>query len=322
MKKRIVISGGSGFVGRNLVEYFKNIVKTYDFTFISRANDSDFNSIGWNSIGEIISLNSQIFLHLAGKAHDLKRVNNSDEYFKINHDLTVQLFEVFLKSTASKFIFISSVKASADSLSGILSEEMIPSPQTAYGKSKLKAEESIQKMLLEFNLTSPNSKKQLYILRPCMIHGPGNKGNLNLLYKLVRLSIPWPLAAFENKRSFLSIENFCFVIDKIIEGEIESGVYQVADDDPVSTNDLIKLIGLGIGKKSVLIRIPKVIVNIIAKLGDILKFPINTERLVKLTESYLVSNSKLTKALGVSLPVKSKDGLIKTIQSFNSINTK
>ena len=74
--------------------------------------------------------------------------------------------------------------------------------------------------------------KRVYILRPCMIHGPGNKGNLNLLYQLVSKGLPWPLGGFQNQRSFLSVENLCFVIKELLENEsIPSGVYQVADDE-------------------------------------------------------------------------------------------
>ncbi|MDP4679990.1 MAG: nucleoside-diphosphate-sugar epimerase, partial [Cyclobacteriaceae bacterium] len=85
--------------------------------------------------------------------------------------------------------------------------------------------------------------KSYYILRPCMIHGPGNKGNLNLLYKLISNGIPYPLAAFENKRSFLSVENLCFVIRELLErDDIPSGIYNVSDDEVLSSNTLIKLI--------------------------------------------------------------------------------
>jgi len=75
-----------------------------------------------------------------------------------------------------------------------------------------------------------------------MIHGPGNKGNLNLLYKLVQKGLPWPLGAFENKRSFTSIDNLTHIITQIIEKEIDPGIYQIADDEALSTNELIQLI--------------------------------------------------------------------------------
>ncbi|MBV5342376.1 nucleoside-diphosphate-sugar epimerase, partial [bacterium] len=90
----------------------------------------------------------------------------------------------------------------------------------------------------------------LYILRPCMIHGPGNKGNLNLLYNVVKRGIPYPLGAFENRRSFCSIDNLSFVINGLIENQVASGIYNVCDDETVSTNELIELISISLGKKS------------------------------------------------------------------------
>ena len=118
---------------------------------------------------------------------------------------------------------MSSVKAVADEVVGVLDESVIPSPVTAYGKSKLAAE----KYLLS---QKPSKGKRVYILRPCMIHGPGNKGNLNLLYNFVKKGIPYPFGSFENKRSFVSIDNLCFVIKELIENKnITSGVYNISD---------------------------------------------------------------------------------------------
>ena len=95
-----------------------------------------------------------------------------------------------------------------------------------------------------------NSDKSVFILRPCMIHGPGNKGNLNLLYKVVSKSIPWPLGAFDNRRSFTSIDNLCFVIDRLISEKSRPGVYHIADDEPLSTNELIEVICETMGRKA------------------------------------------------------------------------
>ena len=74
-----------------------------------------------------------------------------------------------------------------------------------------------------------------------MIHGPNNKGNLNLLYSFVKKNIPYPFGSFENKRSFVSIDNLCFVIKELIENkEIPSGVYNISDDQTLSTNELVR----------------------------------------------------------------------------------
>ena len=85
-------------------------------------------------------------------------------------------------------------------------------------------------------------EKQVYIMRPCMIHGPGNKGNLNLLYGVVSKGIPWPLGAFEIRRSFTSIGNLQEVIKGLLTKDAPSGIYHMGDDEALSTNELIEVI--------------------------------------------------------------------------------
>ena len=119
-------------------------------------------------------------IHLAGKAHDTKKATDEKVYFDVNLGLTKQIFDFFLQSSAEKFVFFSSVKAVADKVNGSqLKEDIVPDPQSPYGKSKLAAENYILSQKLPIN-------KRVYIIRPCMIHGPGNKGNLNLLYNIVQ----------------------------------------------------------------------------------------------------------------------------------------
>jgi nucleoside-diphosphate-sugar epimerase len=249
-------------------------------------------------------------IHLAGKAHDLKKVSNPTDYYESNFELTKQLYDSFLISTASVFIFMSTVKAVADIVHGTLTEDVVPDPKTHYGIAKRQAEQYI--------LSQPLPEgKRVYILRPCMIHGTGNKGNLNLLYQLVSKGLPWPLGDFKNQRSFLSIENLCFVIKELLENKaIPSGVYQVSDDVPLSTNELVHLLGVSLNKKNRILNIPSSWIKGAAKLGDYLHLPLNSERLQKLTENYVVSNRKIVTAIGKPLPIQSKEGLLKTFQSF------
>jgi nucleoside-diphosphate-sugar epimerase len=296
----ITLTGSTGFVGKNLLTYLKQ-----HQIVVQRISRIQLQQIGTNDL-----LNTDAVVHLAGKAHDLKETANHDEYNKVNFELTKQLYKAFLQSNAKKFIFVSSVKAAADSLVTSLTEAHIANPETPYGKSKRMAEEYI--------LSQPLPQdKSFYILRPCMIHGLGNKGNLNLLYQIVSKGLPWPLGAFDNKRSFCSLENLCFIIKDLIEREdIPSGIYNVADDDPLSTNQIIELIA-GVRKnKPKIFNVPKQFIKTIAKIGDVLYLPLNTERLQKLTESYVVSNKKNKTALGKSLPLRSFDGLKITIESF------
>lgn len=293
----LILSGATGFVGANLIKCFKG-----EYKIIRYRKDSP------------LVINQAIFIHLAGKAHDLKNTSTPEEYYQVNTELTKFLFDAFLVSEAKAFIFLSSVKAVADEVEGKLTEEYIPNPITHYGKSKLLAEQYI--------LSKPIPPgKRVIILRPCMIHGPGNKGNLNLLYALVSKGLPWPLGSFANSRSYLSIENLCFIIKELIDREdIPSGIYNVADDAPLCTNEVIKLIAESKGRKASIWNINKSLIKVLVRFGDLLKLPLNSERLQKLTESYVVSNDKIKSALGKSLPISSKDGLRATFKSFSLKN--
>lgn len=291
----IYLTGGSGFVGLNLLSY---LTDEYQFR---------------NGIrGEDIIVKEDIVIHLAGKAHDTKSVTQQDDYYQVNTELTKKVFDAFLQSSAEVFITLSSVKAVADSVDGVLTEAAVPKPKTHYGMSKLLAEQYI--------LAQPiPPKKRVYIIRPCMIHGPGNKGNLNLLYKVVSKNLPWPLAAFDNRRSFCSIENLCFVISELIRREdIPSGVYNMADDEALSTNDLIRCMAESLGRQPKLLHLPINLIRKLARLGDWMKLPLNSERLKKLTESYVVSNQKIRNAIAKPLPLTTKEGLRKTFYSFLS----
>ncbi|GEO20750.1 NAD-dependent epimerase/dehydratase family protein [Cyclobacterium qasimii] len=304
-----LITGASGFVGQNLLRFLQsNGIE--DILSLSRAENSENGkSLSYVGFFEEANTSATHYVHLAGKAHDLQKTSNDQAYFDVNYGLTKKLYDKFLADPGAKnFVFISSVKACADEVEGWLTEESTCDPVTPYGKSKLQAEDYILKHL--------PSDKQVYILRPCMIHGPGNKGNLNLLFAFAKKGLPFPLAAFDNQRSFLSVDNLCWVILKLLSKDIPSGVYQVADDGTFATNDLIRLMAVSLGKKARLWAIPASLITAAAKVGDKLHLPLTSERLKKLTESYRVSNTKLITTIGEALPVTAEDGLKKTFKAF------
>ena len=313
-KINILITGAYGFVGSNLSVFLKreldcNLIAldikqgegVYDFFF------------SWSEVESICLDELDAVIHLAGMAHDTKNTTEESKYFEINTELTKRVFDLFSASKAKNFIFFSSVKAATDRVkTDALREDVVCNPQTPYGRSKRAAEEYIIANN-GFDLTD----KCVYILRPAMIHGKGNKGNLNLLYNVVKKGIPWPLGRFDNLRSFMGIDNLCFIIRNFIERDIESGIYNVADDKPLSTNTLIALIAKSQGKKPVIWGIGKGLIKGVAKIGDIVHLPLNSERLMKLTENFVVDNSKIKKALEVEkLPVSSEIGMYKTLVSF------
>ena len=337
---KILITGATGFVGRNLSAYLAerghellalDVVAQVPGVYAEFFSWEDLERISWAELDAVV--------HLAGKAHDTRNVCDAQSYFDVNVELTRQVLGACQKGvshsgtettdgaycqdakarggagrniSSKKFILFSSVKAVADSVSGELTEAAVPSPQTPYGRSKLAAEGLV---------LSAGSGSQAglcsYILRPCMIHGPGNRGNLNLLYALVNKGLPWPLGRFENQRSFASIDNVCAVVEGLLTGAVSAGVYQVADDATFSTNQLVTLMAEMLGRRARIWCISEKLIKWLARVGDVLRLPLNSERLKKLTESYVVSNAKIKRALGwEQMPVSAESGLRKTLKSF------
>lgn len=276
---KVLVTGSHGFVGTNLVPVLK---RYYEVVYWDARQDAPLPAV-------------DAIIHLAGKAHDVKNKTLQEEYIRVNTAMTQRLYDRFLESSAQKFIFFSSIKAQ--------------DANTPYALSKKAAEEYIQ--------GCHRDDKMVYVLRPCMIYGPGNKGNLNLLLKVMRHGIPWPLAAFNNQRSFASIDNVIYVVNRLLAGDVASGVYPVCDDETVSTNDLVQLICEGLGIPCRMWSVPPSLVKLGARIGDVLHLPLNSERLRKLTENYIVDNSKIKAALHINqMPVRAEDGLRRAIKSM------
>ena len=308
----ILITGIHGFVGQNLMPYLE--AKGHTIYGLGRTGDYVWDDLESDRIPHVDAI-----IHLAGKAHDTKNQTEADVYFKVNRDLTMKVFAYFMEhQDIKKFIFFSSVKAAADQVVGeILTEDVTPTPKGPYGESKAEAEKQLNDVWKQA-LSTQTDGRQLYILRPCMMHGPGNKGNLNLLYKVVNAGFPWPLGAFENKRSFCSIQNVCFVVKQLLEQPVESGIYNLADDEALSTNTLVEIIADCLGNKAKIWKFGRTLMTFLAKFGDRLHLPLTTERLGKLTENYIVDNSKIKRALNIDkMPLSAREGLSYTIRCFN-----
>ena len=314
---RILITGVHGFVGSNLVKYLAPENTIYGLDIVAPEKEGVEQTFSWEDLdaGRIPPVDAVV--HLAGKAHDTKNQAAAEVYFKVNRDLTIKIFDYFRNSSIKKFIFFSTAKAAADKVDGVLTEDVVPSPVGPYGESKIAAERYILNTLK--NQSYQFVDRGVYIFRPCMIHGPGNKGNLNLLYSVVKRGIPWPLGAFENRRTFTSIENICFAVNGVLTKDVPSGIYNMGDDEALSTNELIEVICSSLGKKARIWKLPKGLMNGIARVGEWFHLPLNRERLRKLTEDYVSSNAKIKKALGIDkMPVDARTGLQVTLDSFKN----
>ncbi len=300
----ICISGINGFIGRNLKVNLENSYKITNFDRIDLKNSSKMTQ-------KINDTSAKVIIHLAGLAHNTNRTDllQDHNYYYTNTELTKNIYNAFLNSNAHTFIFMSSVKAVSDNPVNIVTENTSPNPQSVYGKSKLLAENFILSQRI------PNNKR-FFILRPSLVFGPGVKGNLNMLVKLVKNRIPYPLGLYENQRTYCSIENLNFIIEEIIENhEISSGIYNVSDNDRLSTKELINLISTKLNVKPLIYNIPKFLILPIAKIGDIFNLKFNTDSLLKLTENFIVSNDKIVTSMKKKLPYSTYDAILKSINN-------
>lgn len=300
--KKILLSGASGFVGSNLSKYLTDLNYSIDSVNIKTRIDNK------------ILNDCDVFIHLAGIAHDLKGKYSKQDYFKVNYEFTKELYNIFLKSNSKIFVFFSSIKAVADYSDDILTEKSTPNPKTAYGESKLLAENYIIKHSCKVD-------QKVFILRPCMIHGKNNKGNLNDLYKFINLGLPWPFGLYENTRSFCSIDNLLFVIEKLISNEnIQSGIFNLADSEPLSTNEVAALIAKSQNRKFNKINIPIKLVKLLGRFGDLFNLPFNSLKIEKLTQNFVVSNHEILKQIKSNLPLTAEEGLARTLLHFKEID--
>lgn len=298
----IVLVGHTGFVGKSILN--ANCFKNDNFILIGRAEltkdqfCNDFYS-------------ADVLIYTAGIAHDISGKIKEQDYYDVNVELLKKVYDHYLKSNIKSFIYFSSIKAVTDKSESIITEDTKPQPKTIYGITKLIAEKYIQERTVY--------GKTYYILRPTMIHGPGNKGNLNVLYKYLNSGSPWILGSFKNERSFASISNVLFVLNILARTQkVPEGVYNVCDDNAVSMNRIVDLFEIACNKKIVKLYFGKRIFNAAARVGDLLRLRINSLFLEKITETFLVSNIKIRKFIETDLPLTSEEGLIMTFKNMSN----
>ena len=130
-KKKILVTGANGFIGKRFIEYNK---ERFNITTLS-VREENYKTIDFSGFDSIV--------HLAGKAHDMDCKDDS-EYYKVNIDITKNIATKSKTDGVKHFIYISSVKVYGKEDRGLITEKSECFPKDAYGKSKLLAEQFLQ----------------------------------------------------------------------------------------------------------------------------------------------------------------------------------
>ena len=297
----IVLTGTTGYIGQNLTKYFN-----------SKSKKNKSISLRFQNWHKMMPLETETIIHLAAINLNPQDSAFDEEYFRVNTELTSKLFRYFLSSNAKTFIFLSTTELIDKQISEI-TEDANENPTNPFLQSKFEAEQFILKQVL------PEGKRAI-ILRVAPVYGRETKSSLYDTFSFCK-KFPWFFGVFDTKQSFCYIDNLTEIIAQISERpNVASGIYNVADNEPIATLNLIHWIAAVFDKKAKIIKVPKGILNLFAKLGDIFKWEFNSKKLFEISRSRIINGNKVKEALEISkVPFDTETAVIKTIEYYDSI---
>jgi len=270
---KVLITGATGFVGSALVEYLANKVDVSVVAMVRSNQDIPKNTNIEYRLAEIDSLGEiniflddiDVVIHAAGRAHIMNEKSSDPlkEFRRVNTKGTISLARASAESNVKQFIFLSTIKVNGDSniKTESFSADDSPEPNDPYSLSKFEAE-------LGLKYISSTSELSYTIIRPTIIYGPGVKGNLSVLLKLIKFKIPIPFKGLnKNRRSMVGLENLVDLIFVCIKHpNALNRIFLVSDNDDVSTARLIKLLGKTVGHSPILFYFPDKVFAFLARL--------------------------------------------------------
>lgn len=210
------------------------------------------------------------------------------------------------------FIFTSSVAVYGLNKSNP-NENSIKEPFNHYGISKLKAEKIIYNWFIKNKLN-----KSVTIIRPSVIFGENNRGNVYNLFKQIHSGRFVMIGSGDNKKSMAYVKNVTQFIKKYcLKNKIGYHVYNYTDYPDLSMNELFKIIKSSFNKKFYNISIPYFIALLIGFLFDLLSYltnksyKISSIRIKKFTSITQFDSSKLHNVF--KPPYSLEEGLKKTL---------
>jgi nucleoside-diphosphate-sugar epimerase len=297
----IVLTGTTGYIGQNLTKYFN-----------SKSKKNKSISLRFQNWHKMMPLETETIIHLAAINLNPQDSAFDEEYFRVNTELTAKLFRYFLNSNAKTFIFLSTTELIDKHISEVTEDAKV-NPTNPFLQSKLDAEQFILKQDL------PEGKRAI-ILRVAPVYGRETKSTLHDTFSFCK-RFPWFFGVFDTKQSFCNIDNLTEIIAQIAENtSVSSGIYNVADSDPISSVQLVNWIAEVFDKKAKIIKVPKGILNLFAKIGNMFNWEFNSKKLFELSHSRIIIGNKILAALDKNkMLVDTETAVLKTIEYYNSI---
>jgi nucleoside-diphosphate-sugar epimerase len=291
---KIAVTGASGFIGQALVARMRALA--HEAVPLSRGEGAAYDDLqamtkrfeGCDGV-----------VHLAARAHR----SGGDDEFAPNVRIAQVAARAARDAGAARFVLVSSIGVNGNATQGKpFTEAHAPAPAEPYARSKWLAEQAVRK---EFD--------SAVIVRPPLVYGPHAPGNMGKLFSAVARGWPLPLASIDNRRSFVGIDNLVDFLLLCLEQEAARGeLFLVADGDDISTPELVRSIGRGLGREAKLLPFPPALLVTGARL-------LGRGRMARsLCESLQVDASKARRVLGWTLAITTREGLARAAAAWSA----
>ncbi|PAV24879.1 UDP-glucose 4-epimerase [Tamilnaduibacter salinus] len=310
--KNVILTGGSGFIGRRLLDVMSRHWSRDNVIEVSRSGrNSGENSnhcVQWDSLQEELGLlaDANVIIHLAGLAHVLKDAASDAfaEYYQVNVERTLELAKIGVEAGVQRFVYVSSIKVNGEQTlpDSPFHADDVPAPEDAYGQSKMEAEEALKALGRETGM-------EIVIIRPVLVYGPGVKGNFRALLSWVKKGLPLPLASVDNRRSFVAIDNLVDLLVTCVDHPAAANqTFLVSDGEDLSTPDLLRRLASTYGQRGRLFPFPVGVLRWMAALAG------KRGAMKRLTGSLQVDMTKTQELLDWTPPVSVDDALKAVVQ--------
>ncbi len=254
-------------------------------------------------------------VHLAALAHQIGISPADPLYYEINERGTAKLAESVARSSGvRRFLYMSSIGAVCTISKELVTPKSVCRPDTAYGRSKHAGELRVAEILSQ-------TCADWCILRPTLVYGPDNPGNMLRLIQLIKTGFPVPFGGIRNRRSFIFVDNLVdAVITALTHPRASRAIFNVCDNEAFSTPELIERLARHAGKKARMFMLPETVLRTGARFGDIIKWMsgksigLDSYSIERLLGSLEVDNGLIRQTLGWNPPYTADEGFALTFK--------
>ncbi|MDH0727289.1 SDR family oxidoreductase [Stutzerimonas stutzeri] len=321
---QVLVTGASGFVGSALVQ---RLATEFGYPVIgvvrSLANGrppvraTHDTALRWIESGDLagagltpdVFAGVDVIIHCAARVHVMHETDTDPlaAFRAVNVNGTLKLAQTAALAGVKRFVFLSSVKVHGESTTGArpLTAEAALCPADAYAISKLEAESALLALAAQTGL-------EVVIVRPPLVYGPGVKANFHSMMVWLDRGVPLPLGAIRNRRSLVALDNLVDLLTICLDHPRAAGqAFLVSDGEDLSTTQLLRRLGVALGKSARLVPVPPVLLS---GAGALLGKRAVMERICG---SLQVDIDKTRSLLGWSPPVSVDKALAMTAAAFN-----